>query len=263
MSKILRFLSMVVVVAVCLAVGFYFFYMAPRYTVPILMYHGVSDVLEDSLYVSPENFEKQMRYLSSKKYKVISLDEYVQNIKDGKITPKRTVIITFDDGFEDNYTNAFPILADYEFPATIFIITDYVGKKSDYLNWNQIRFMAKHGISFGAHTKSNVYLPNITDVRELWDEIMTPRIDIKKEAALNAKYFCYPTGGFTEKAKNAVIKAGYTGACTTNRGKDKYNKDIFELKRVKVTNSDTTKPFHFKAKLSGYYNFFRSLKQGS
>ncbi|MFH1837315.1 MAG: polysaccharide deacetylase family protein [Candidatus Omnitrophota bacterium] len=234
--------------------------MRPRHVVPILMYHSVSSDKNDSLHVSPSNFSKQISFLHNSGYSVISLDELVRGIKSGVSFPGKTVVITFDDGFEDNFLYAFPILTKFDMPATIFIITGYMGNKEEYLNWDQARLMSKNDISIGAHTRNNEYLPSIKDIGDLREEIAGSKADIEKEIGKGDIYFCYPIGGFNETVKEAVKESGYKGACTTNRGANRYNRDVFELKRVKITNSDCTKPLHFKAKLSGYYNLFRSLK---
>jgi len=191
---------------------------------------------------------------------VISLDELVQGIKNGASFSEKTVVITFDDGFENNFLYAFPVLAKFDIPATIFIVTGYMGEKEGYLNWDQIRFMSNNGMDIGAHTRNNEYLPSIKDPGSLWDEIAGSKKDIEENLGTNVMYFCYPIGGFTKDVKDTVRKAGYKGACTTNRGTDRYNKDVYELNRIKITNSDCTKPLHFRAKLSGYYNLFRHLK---
>jgi len=224
--------------------------------------YSISGDRTSSLNVAPENFSRQMAYLDSKGYKVISLGELVDNIKEGKTFLPRTVVVTFDDGFEDNYLNAFPVLARHKMPAIIFLITSYVGDREGYMNWDQVRLMMANGIDFGGHTRNNVYLPSVKDERQLRDETVGCREDIKRKTGKEALYFCYPTGGYNEKVKKAVTEAGYKGACTTNRGSDRRNRDVFELNRVKVTNSDMTKPMHFRAKISGYYNVFRRLKSG-
>lgn len=259
--RIIKWTLSAVAVAVLAALIFFFGYMRPRHVVPILMYHGVDEVEGSSLYVRPDVFADQIRFLHEAGYKVIDLDTFVEARKAGRELDDRSVVITFDDGLEDNYINAFPVLYRYDMPATIFLITGYIGKEPGYLNWDQVRMMSSHGISFGAHTRSNVYLPSIGGDKEaLSEQIYGPRRDLEKNAGLTARYFCYPTGGFNSRIKDMVRKAGYRAACTTNRGYDRYNKDLFELNRVKVTNSDTTRPFHFRAKLSGYYNLFRSYK---
>ena len=259
--KILKRIVVAVVAVGILAASFCFFYMRPRHVVPILMYHAVSRETGSTLSVAPGNFSKQMGFLDDNGYKVISLDELVEGIKHGRKFMAKTVVVTFDDGFEDNYLNAYPVLAKYDMPATIFIITGYVGVKDGYLNWDQVRRMMDNGIDFGGHTESNVYLPSIKDTDRLWEEVARPKETIMLEPGKDPSFFCYPTGGFDEKVKNAVKRAGYKGACTTNRGSDKLNRDVYELNRIKVTNSDMNKPLHFRAKLSGYYNLFRRVKE--
>lgn len=258
--RILRKIVIVILILVLLLVGFYFLYMRPRYVVPILMYHGVTEGKEGSLFVTPENFSEQMKYLHSKGYNVISLHRLVKGITNGEEFSAGTVVITFDDGFEDNYRHAFPILRKYQMPATIFLITGYIGKDPEYLDWDQIALMLDNGIAFGGHTRNDIYLPSLKERGKLKVEIAGSKEDIEEATNRVARYFCYPIGGFNETIKEIVKESGYKGACTTNRGSDRYNKDVFELTRVKVTNSDMTKPFHFRAKLSGYYNLFRSMK---
>ena len=258
--RTLKIIISVLLVLAVLVCSFYFLYMRPRYTVPILMYHSISYDEASTLSVAPENFTRQIGYLHKKGYKVISLDKFVERMKKGDHFPHNTVVITFDDGFVDNYTYAFPALVKYKMPATVFLITGYMGSREKYLNWDQVRLMADNGIDFGAHTRNDVYLPAVKSDKELMEELTGSKADIEKALGKKADYFCYPIGGFNEKVKEAVKDAGYKGACTTNRGYDKYNRDAYELNRIKVTDSDMTKPFHFRAKLSGYYDLFRSPK---
>ncbi|MFC1658311.1 polysaccharide deacetylase family protein [Candidatus Omnitrophota bacterium] len=242
--------------------AFYFFWLSPRYVVPILMYHYFDYNTESSISVTPENFERQMAYLKNKNYNVISLEELVEGIKNNKMFKHNTVVITVDDGYKDNYVNAYPVLKKYGFPATIFIIANFIGRREGFMDWRQVREMSAAGISFGSHTKNNAYLPSVEKEKVLWDELAGSKKLIERKLRVAVDYFCYPTGGFTEKAKEVLKKAGYKGACTTNRGFAELNKDIYELKRVKVTNSDMSRPFNFWIKLSGYYNLFRSKKNG-
>jgi len=258
--KIFKKLLIVFIVLGAILASIYVFYLRPRYVVPILMYHSISNEAGSSLHVSPDNFSRQMTFLSKNGYKIISLNDLVEGKKAGQKFTPGTVVITFDDGYKNNYLNAFPVLAKYDMPATIFLITNYIDKKPDYVTWDQVRLMMSKGIAFGGHTRNNVYLPSVKDQRRLRSEVAGPKKDIEFKTGSKAKYFCYPTGGFNEKVKLAVREAGYKGACTTNRGTDRFNHDVYELTRVKVTNSDMTKPFHFRAKVSGYYNLFRSLK---
>jgi peptidoglycan/xylan/chitin deacetylase (PgdA/CDA1 family) len=120
--------------------------------------------------------------------------------------------------------------------------------------------MSKARISFGGHTKTHYYLGVVKDEKMAFEEIAGSKKRIEEETGLAADYFCYPSGGFSQRIKELVIQAGYKGACTTNRGFADFNSDVYELKRIKVTNSDAVKPFSFWVKLSGYYNILRREK---
>lgn len=237
---------------------FYFSWLSPRYTTPILMYHNIS-YGEGSSFVTPENFVKQMEYIKRNGYDVITLDELVRSIKDKRRLKRNKVVITLDDGYQDNFEYAYPVFKKFGFPAMIFLPTDYMGKKR-HLNWGQIRLMSKDKISFGGHTKTHLYLGSENNDKILREEIAGSKKAIEQEVGAPADYFCYPIGGFNARVKEIVKEAGYKGACTTNRGFARMNRDVYEIKRIKVTNSDMTKPFSFWLKLSGYYNLFRGGK---
>jgi peptidoglycan/xylan/chitin deacetylase (PgdA/CDA1 family) len=258
--RIIRRITVAFFIIVLIAWGFYAFYMRPRHTVPVLMYHSITEDTQSSLSVSPENFKKQIAYLERSGYSVISLDELVKGIVKGERFSNKQVVLTFDDGFRDNYINAFPVLAKHGMPATIFIATDYIGENPEYLTWDQIRAMAENNIDFGGHTCSHAYLPSLKHTKFLVSEIAGCKAAIEKELGRPIYYFCYPTGGFTQEAKELVKMAGYKGACTTNRGFDMSNLDVYEINRIKITDLDANKPFHFRIKLSGYYNLFRKGK---
>jgi len=140
--------SFIAAVAVA-ALLFYLFYMCPRRVTPILMYHSISDKKNSSLCVAPVDFARQMEFLHKKGYSVISLDALVQEIKKGRTYLPGTVVVTFDDGFEDNFTSAFPVLAKHKMSATIFLITDYLDRQKGYLKWDQVLLMRKNGMSSG------------------------------------------------------------------------------------------------------------------
>jgi peptidoglycan/xylan/chitin deacetylase (PgdA/CDA1 family) len=252
---------------------FYFYWLFPRYEVPVLTYHYISyeSVIDGRnlpmLFVKPDNFEKQMRYLKVKGYQVISLNSLVEGIKKGNKFPHNTVVITIDDGHKSIFTYVYPVLKKYGFSATVFLASDSIGVRKDYLNWDEVRQMSKDNISFGAHTRNHVYLPLIEKKDVLWNEIYGSKEIIEKQSGARVDYFCYPIGGFTEEVKMLVGKAGYKGACTTNRGINGTNADIYALNRISIRDSDPYFSFSnlnqsvgFRVKLSGYYNSFRKKK---
>jgi len=238
------------------------FWLFPKYTVPVLMYHNIGYKEGDSFFVTPENFLRQMEYIRDRGYEVITLDRLVESIKNKERIKRNKVVITFDDGYKDNFQYAYPVLKKLGFPASVFLVTNNMGKKftqtdKEFMSWDEVKVMSENRISFGAHTKTHCELGKIINEEGVFEEISGSKKDIETRTGAAVDYFCYPGGAFSEKAKELVVKAGYKGACTTNRGYAKVHSDVYELKRIKVTNSDTNKPFSFWAKLSGYYTVFK------
>jgi peptidoglycan/xylan/chitin deacetylase (PgdA/CDA1 family) len=262
MTKMIKIIKRALIVLIALSLvlsAVYFLWLSPRYTVPILTYHRFG-YENNTLFVTPENFSKQMGYLERRSYRVISLTELAEGIKSNKIFPHNTVVITIDDGYKDNFIYAYPILKKHNFPATIFIIPSRIGKKNDFMNWQDVKIVLRDKILIGAHTINHAFLPSIKEKSALWNEIKGCKKEIENITRSRVDHFCYPLGFFNDEVKRLVEEAGYMSACSTNRGKYRSNKDVYQLNRVKVTNSDMNKPFSFIAKLSGYYNLFRSLK---
>jgi len=262
---------------VILAVGiscFYSFWLSPRYTVPILTYHyfcSDSSVLRNNsslLFVSQGNFEKQMRYIKVHGYQVIPLDTLVDGLKSGKSFPHNTLVITIDDGVKSIYTYAYPVLRKYGFPATVFLISDFIGTRQGFLDWDEVKEMSKHNISFGGHTRHHVPLAYIEKKDILWDEISGCKQIIESHLGLRIDYFAYPFGSFTEEVTTLIKDAGYKAACATNRGRDRLNRTYpYELNRISIRDADPDFSFanlsnsiRFWSKLSGYYNIFRKTK---
>ncbi len=242
------------------AMGFTF-WMRDRYVVPILMYHhvGVPSGKWRLNSVSAKSFDAQMNFLKRHCFQVISFDDLVEGLKKGHAFNRNTVVIQFDDGYEDNYTYAFPILKKYDFPAMVFLISDLVGKP-DYLTWDQVKEMEQYNFMAGAHTRHHAYLPSL-NLADAQDEIAGSKKIIEEHLGHPIDYMAYPTGGFTEEVKHLAKAAGYKAAVTTNRGKYKFNEDLYELKRVHMNNDDERySGLILWFKFSGYYNLFREQK---
>jgi len=229
----------------------YFFYEAP-----ILTYHRISSFCFDTplLCVSPQSFKRQMDFIARHGYQVISLEELVNALSRKKNLPRKTVVITFDDGTEDVYQYGFPILKKHGFPATIFVISHSMGRPG-FLSWGQINEMQRSGIDIGSHTKTHVFLPKVDD-KKLWQEIFESKQEIQSRLGKEVTLFSYPMGGFNPQAQFFLKKSGYKGACTTNRGRYNIRADVFALRRIKMTD-DSDNPLVMWVKLSGIYNLFR------
>lgn len=226
-----------------------------QYVVPVIMYHKVDGNSATSrLSVSPESFEKQMRFLKNQRYNVVKLEDLADIIRKNKIPPK-TIAITFDDGYESNYTNAFPVLKKVGLHATIFIIPALVGTEG-YLNWNQIIEMSESGfVGIGSHTMTHPWLPT-QPVQKLDPEIRDSKIAIENRLNKEAAAFSYPLGGFNKDVREKVAQAGYKIAVATNPGKKYPKHDIFAMKRLRIS-STSDNLFVFWFEITGFYTWIK------
>lgn len=210
----------------------------------IICYHCVKDRADS--YLRPtkvSDFKNQMQYLSSA-YNPISLQEMAQHIQDGTSLPSKAVTVTFDDGYRDNYENAYPILKEYNIPATVFLTTGFIGtgeipvwEKGYYrsdkelmLSWKQVREMSDSGISFGSHTLTHPFLTRISR-RQVEKEINLSKDIIEQQIGKSVNAFAYPSGDFNSNIKGIVKEAGYSAAVSTVAGYNSTNDDVHELKR--------------------------------
>lgn len=250
------------VLLVALIIAFAIF-MQGRYVVPILMYHSVGPQVEKKsrLKVTPETLERQMRFLRERHYNIITLEEVADLLKDNRKIPAKTIAVTFDDGYKDNYIYAYPILKKYNIPATIFIIVNEVGRpEGDRLSWDEIKAMQSSGlIIFGSHAIDAEPLVDIRSEAELSRQIFDSKKMLETKLGVPVLTFCYASGLFNDHIKELVIKAGYKLAVAT-KGKRGLYKDLFALKRVRVS-QNANNLFLFWAETSGYYNAFRGGKK--
>lgn len=235
-------------------------YVSGYYMLPIAMYHSVAPSVpaENRLVVSARTFERQMQFLRDHRYNVLTLEQAASAIREKNIPP-RAIVLTFDDGNEDNYIYAFPVLKKYSFPATVFLIVSEIGKPGR-LNWGQIKEMQASGlISFGSHTMTHPFLETISSDETLAMEISRSRQLLEQELGRPVRTFSYPCGRFTERVKSFVQDAGYSSAVVTNPGSSCPDDDIFALKRLRIS-ENAANMFIFWAETSGYYNFLRERR---
>jgi peptidoglycan/xylan/chitin deacetylase (PgdA/CDA1 family) len=244
-----------------------------KINLPILFYHKIHKPRPGArginLYVPPARFEQQMRYLHRRGYKSIALEDAIEKIRQGRpITPK-SVVITFDDGYLDNYEYALPILKKYDFTATIFMVTDFAGKDTKWphsketlperlLSWDNIREMAQQGISFGSHTCNHWNL-NRLSADQISYELIESKKKLEHELQKEVTTFCYPYGEYNSQVVDLVKKSGYRGACATDHGNRHTPGDVYTLKRVFIWNDTPLRKFGYY--LSWFYDFEHARKQ--
>ncbi|RJP29699.1 MAG: polysaccharide deacetylase family protein [Candidatus Omnitrophota bacterium] len=228
-----------------------------NYVPPILMYHFIRPGEPPSmrLTVSPATFERQMRVLKILRYKVRPLSDLVKMMESSEKIPYGTVFITFDDGSKDNYINAYPVLKKYSLPATMFIITQEVGR-DDRLNWNEILKMRDSGlIDFGSHCIGPEPLVNLKSEEKIKDEIFRSKAVLEDKLNEPIELFAYPEGLFNERIRQLVIDAGYKLAFTTSK-KGYPDNDRFAMKRLRISETSAN-PIVFCIQVSGVYNFIK------
>ena len=234
-----------------------------KYVVPILMYHSIDPYArkDNLLAITPAYFKRQMRFLRDHDYNIISLEAVAGLIKGSNKIPPRTIAVTFDDGYKDNYTYAFPILKEFNIPATIFVIVNEVGRpQGDRLSWDDIKIMQESGlITFGSHTLNHPWLPGVILEEELKKEIGDSKRILEEKLGKKVAIFSYPLGGFNDKIRKMVIDSGYSYAVAANPGRRFSDNDVFALKRLRISRN-AGNLFIFWVETSGYYNMIRESK---
>lgn len=172
------------------------------YSVPILMYHGVTDELwgNAELFVSPSEMEKQLSYLAENGYTPIFFEDlaYIADIE-------KPVLLTFEDGYEDNYRELFPLLQKYGMKATVFLITDWIGGEV-YLTEEEITEMAASGlVSFQSHGTSHADLTALSE-EELCRQMSASKLTITRLTGREPYVFCYPNGARNETARERLTE---------------------------------------------------------
>lgn len=213
-------------------------------TIPVLMYHYIrvnpdpKDSVGYNLSVTPNNFDAQMNYLSTHGYHSISLDELAAILNGSSHLPTKTIVITLDDGYEDAFTQAYPILKKHGLKAADFIITGFVGGPT-YLNWDQINEMKNSGVfSFGSHTITHRTVTSLND-KTLKNELDESKNILQSKLSLTINWFAYPYGVVDQRTSEAVKLAGFVGAFGTNKGSYLSTDRMFTLPRIRIGGSDS------------------------
>jgi len=207
--------------------------------VPILVYHSIaphragqsSDQRE--LDVDPAVFHAQMAYIAQAKHPVVSLSALVDAIEGRVNLPPRSVVITFDDGWESQYEDAFRVLQQYHFTATFFIYTSAIGNGPGFMTWDELRQMQQAGMTIGAHSRTH---PEMTKKGvSLSKEIDGSREDIQKNLGTTPDLFAYPYGDWDDRVASAVRAAGFRAARGMGDGPLNTHATLYALKCVLTT----------------------------
>ncbi len=209
-------------------------------TVPILCYHRLGTRVS-KMTLAPSAFADQLEYLARGGYTVVRLSALADFLAGKRSLPPRSVVITFDDGYESTYDHAFPLLKKYGFPATVFVYTDFVGSK-DGLSWPQIREMLDSGlIEIQAHSKThtNLTMREAGESEERYRrrvdaELRVPRIALQRNLPVVVESYAFPYGDANEVVIERASSAGYRLAATVNPGGNPFYASPLVLRRTMI-----------------------------
>lgn len=204
----------------------------------ILMYHHIGPLPSDAddirrdLTVSLENFEQQMKYLKQNSFNVLTMKEMYGLVAEGKL-PAKTVILTFDDGYQDNYLYAEPVLESYGFKATFNIITGDIGQ-TDYMTQEEITALLRQGNELASHTVSHPSLDQLTGAK-LQAQLVDSKTELEKITGQKVITLCYPAGKYNAEVESDAKAAGYKMAITTEASKGTFSTSKpFEIPRYRI-----------------------------
>ena len=215
--------------------------------IPALLYHKIDDLPADArlrgAYTRPERFAKQMAFLKRNGIHFYTASELVEYFRENTSFPPNGLAVTFDDGWKDNYQNAFPVLRRHGIKATIFLVSSCIGEISAkavgegenaraHLSREEVIEMSEHGIEFGSHTVNHRLLHQLP-LDEVKFEVEESKKQIESLVGKPCQAFAYPAGFFTEDIERVVEQAGYTGAFSTVYGPAD-SLDLFAMNRVEI-----------------------------
>ena len=204
--------------------------------IPVLLYHHVTEDASDEsgLTVAAAEFDKQMQAMRQAGFQTISLQEMLAYMKGSKTKlPAKPIVITFDDGYEDNYIYAFPLLKKAGFTAAIFMVGNNSDRKG-HISAQNIRELTRSGVAIEGHSMTHPKLTTLTS-RQLRFEVSGGRRTVARFSRSPVDFFAYPCGYYDLPAMDAVEAAGYQGAFTILTGLNRPDRDnIYLLRRIPV-----------------------------
>lgn len=212
-----------------------------RIRVPILMYHYISELPSDAdeirrnLTLPPTVFEQHLQYLSDNGYHSITLEMLDLALTSGYVLPERPVILTFDDGYVDHYQTVFPLLKQFQFVGTFFLVTGRIDQGNPaYLTWEQANEMRQHGMEISPHTKNHFALVG-RDYDFLIYEILGSLESVQAHTGSTNRFFAYPAGQYDGLTLEVLGNIGVTRAVTTQMGNLHTTNNYYESPRLRIS----------------------------
>jgi peptidoglycan/xylan/chitin deacetylase (PgdA/CDA1 family) len=210
---------------------------------PIVMYHHVGplppnpDIYRRDLTVSPDLFERTLVRLAEQGVETVTMADLFEHFAGGTALPKRAVVLTFDDGYDDNYEHAFRLLRQHDMVGTFFVTTDFV-ERPGYLTWSQIAEMADAGMEIAAHSSNHADFTKVGP-NELRRQLVEPKAILEHHIKQPVRFLAYPAGKYNPAVMAASRAAGYEAAVTVLHGTRHAPGNAFELPRVRARGADS------------------------
>jgi len=209
------------------------------------MYHYISapppdaDAIRRDLSLPLEAFEAQLRYFQEAGYHSITFYDLVMYLQRGAPLPAKPILFTFDDGYKDHFTNAFPLLRKYGFRGTFFLITGFLDEgRPGHLTWQDVETMSAAGMEFGAHSYTHPDLRGQTVDYIVW-QTLGPKQAIELRTGTPVVAFCYPFGRYDEQIVAVARSAHYWVGVMIQQGLRHTSASLFEIRRVRVRGTDS------------------------
>mgnify|MGYP005838318829 CR=1 FL=1 len=218
------------------------------------MYHHIAppppgaDAIRRDLSVSPARFAAQLRYLREAGYQSITFKDLIYHLALGWPLPEHPILLTFDDGYRDAYTYAYPLLKEHGFLGTFFLVTAPIDQGNpEYLTWEQVIRMHEGGMEFGAHTYTHPDLRGKPVDYIVW-QVVGSKEAIEARIREPVRIFAYPSGGYDRLVVDVLKSAHFWAAVVTRDGGPQRSDQLFEIRRIRIRGSDSLDQFIHKLK---------------
>lgn len=221
---------------------------APAHRVPVLMYHEIADeaASSDPFAVAPDVFASHLAYLHEAGFNTLTAGELAAFLADGTGSlPERPVVLTFDDGYGDFYTEALPVMKQHGFTGTLFQTTGWVGKEDvakRMLNWRELAEIDQAGIEIGAHTIRHPQLDQVSE-KDLRDELYASKSALEDHLGVAVPGLAYPYGYSSRRVREVAREFGYTYAYAVGNAMTTSADGKFTLPRLTVQRATTMDGF--------------------
>lgn len=215
--------------------------------VPILMYHHIAELPLDATplqldwTVTPKNFDAQMQWLARNGFRSVSMAQLVAHLRQRQPLPAKPIIISFDDGWQEQYATAFPILTKYGLSGTFFLYARPLDH-TEFMTWSQAQELSAAGMDIQSHSLTHPHLRALAP-EAAYKEIAESKVTLEKRIGKPVIAFCYPFGEYNSAVIEMVKRAGYTSAVTLAGGYRQRADELYTLRRIRVSYHDTLEEF--------------------